>query len=485
MGVGPTGLARGRKHSVDTTLPPASHYVARPARPVGTPPRLSSAELDAPPVPPHIPELSLPRRDAHGGAAGTGGSDTAESASSTRRAANSNEPTTVRSDAPTARSEATTVRCIDNGRASSKGSNSFMNASCVFDQTSDFSKTSMSMSFTCMRGPSRHVTALAMGSDNVLVQTLNLGRTLDTPGAVHGSCKSWTRGEVVGSGSLGTVVSALDHETGQIFAVKEVLISAPNAADVKFREDLEREVGIMQHLKHPHIVRYLGHDYIASHSSLYIYLEYMPGGSVASVLSQFGPLDESLMAVYARELLEGLEYLHTRHPPVVHRDIKGANVLVGIDCKVKLSDFGCSKRTMETMSVTMKGSVPWMAPEVISCTGYGRPADIWSFGCLMIEMGSGNRPWGDFDNMMAACVRIAMSEDTPPVPAGLSPTCHDFIDSCLRREPLIRPTATELLTHELVHELDEWGKERRDIDGYLDTVPDYGTMRELLPHYLD
>merc|ERR1712039_694191 len=131
-------------------------------------------------------------------------------------------------------------------------------------------------------------------------------------------------------------------------------------------------------------------------SCLYIYLEYMPGGSLAQVLAQYGPLEEALMVPYTRELLEGLEYLHTRKPPVVHRDVKGANILVSIDCHMKLSDFGCSKRTVDTWSLTMKGSIPWMAPEVIKHTGYGRSADIWSFGCVIIEMGFGRSPWGKF-----------------------------------------------------------------------------------------
>merc|ERR1712048_524676 len=165
-----------------------------------------------------------------------------------------------------------------------------------------------------------------------------------------------------------------------------------------------------------------GHDCIDH--SLYIYLEYMPGGSVAQVLSQFGAFDESLIATYSRELLGVLVYLHTRQPVVLHRDIKGANILVGIDCRVKLSDFGCSKRTADTMSQSLKGSIPWMAPEVIQQTGYGRRSDVWSFGCVIIEMATAKHPWGSFDNPMAAMVRIAMSDLTPPVPGTVSEACR-------------------------------------------------------------
>merc|ERR1719229_669925 len=179
----------------------------------------------------------------------------------------------------------------------------------------------------------------------------------------------------------------------------------------------------------------------------------MAGGSMASVLKQFGAFEESLIAVYTRELLEGLDYLHTRDPPVVHRDVKSANVLMGLDTRVKLADFGCSKRTMETMSHTIKGSIPWMAPEVITNMGYGRMADIWSFGCVVIEMATAASPWGKFDNPMAAMRKIGMSKETPPIPEGLSATFQDFVRICVQRDSQQRPYAEALLRHEFVADL--------------------------------
>jgi len=178
----------------------------------------------------------------------------------------------------------------------------------------------------------------------------------------------------------------------------------------------------------------------------------MAGGSVAQVLSQFGRFDETLIQTYARGLLKGLEYLHTREPVVLHRDIKGANILVGLDSRVKLSDFGCSKRTADTLSQSLKGSIPWMAPEVIQQTGYGRRSDIWSFGCVIIEMATAKHPWGSFDNPMAAMVRIGMSQELPPVPACVSKACQSFIVQCTQRDKNLRPLATALLQHEFVQE---------------------------------
>merc|ERR1712176_906871 len=151
-----------------------------------------------------------------------------------------------------------------------------------------------------------------------------------------------------------------------------------------------------------------------------------------------------------------------------------------------MGDFGCSKRSIETMSRTMKGSIPWMAPEVIQHAGYGRAADIWSLGCVIVEMATAKRPWGRFDNQMAACVKIAMSEETPPVPEHLSVVLRDLLECCLRRDPIVRLSATELMLHDFVKVLTEDAPERLGIQEYVATAPpNYSTIKELLPGFLE
>eukprot|EP00929_Paragymnodinium_shiwhaense_P069062 TRINITY_DN34841_c0_g6_i2.p1 TRINITY_DN34841_c0_g6~~TRINITY_DN34841_c0_g6_i2.p1 ORF type:complete len:350 (-),score=84.23 TRINITY_DN34841_c0_g6_i2:67-1116(-) len=317
------------------------------------------------------------------------------------------------------------------------------------------SKAAVEQTLTIKRGSRGGICGVSL-SDTARASVKSfdpLERTESAEGAIHGKCCTWVRGEILGSGSLGKVFKALDQETGRIFASKEVLIDRSDADDLKFKQALENEISICKDLQHPRIVSYLGHDNIGD--CLFVYLEYMPGGCLASVLAQFGPLEEELVALYAKALLEGVDYLHTRDPPVLHRDIKGANVLVGLDCGVKLADFGCSKRTTDTMSRTMKGSIPWMAPEMMAQAGYTYKADIWSFGCLCVEMSSKERmPWGQkFNNIVTAMYKICMSKETPPVPDCLSSTCKDFIGRCLQRDVEARPSASELLQHELVRDL--------------------------------
>jgi len=276
--------------------------------------------------------------------------------------------------------------------------------------------------------------------------------TVASPSDASRCFRRCRRGLKIGHGSYGCVFKAQDPDTGQILAVKEALID-----DAGYVDKMQKELGICKDLRHPNIVTCLGHDY--HEQRLSIYLEYIPGGSLESVLAEFGPYEGALLRSSTRCLLEGLNYLHTHSPPVVHRDIKSANVLVGLNACLKLADFGCSKRDDLTTSFRTVGSIPWMAPEVIMGKtaegegGHGRKADVWSLGCVVIEMASGQRPWGEaFDNPMAGMRRIAMTEEVPPVPGELPDTGREMVRSCFARSPQERPWAGELLTHAFLDE---------------------------------
>lgn len=263
-----------------------------------------------------------------------------------------------------------------------------------------------------------------------------------------GSALSWKRGKKIGAGSYGNVYTAMSRETGEIFAVKESVVMKDGAEEQRYYDKLEYELSICQSLRHPNIVSYLGHDWVDH--NLYIRLEYVAGGCMAKILKEFGKLPESRLSKASLGLFRGLDHLHTRSPPVVHRDIKAANLLVSLNFDVKLADFGVSRQNSNTKSLTMVGSIPWMAPEVIQQQdGHGRKADIWSAGCTMIEMATGEKPWGDdaFDNIMFALSRISMSDATPPIAGDVSPECHDFIAQCVQRCPESRPWCCEVLEH--------------------------------------
>jgi len=210
---------------------------------------------------------------------------------------------------------------------------------------------------------------------------------------------------------------------------------------------LQQELDICKNLRHRHIVACLGHEFVGGR--LYIYLEYIPGGSLRHMVNQFGPLESDLLVKATRGMVKGLSYLHKRNPPVVHRDLKGANVLIDLNFCVKLADFGCSKCDDMSNSFAKVGSIHWVAPEVLQDAGHGRKADIWSLGCVIIEIATASDPWGTgtFDNIMQAMYVIAASDRTPPIPDVLSESARSLVRECLQRQPEDRSSASQLLLH--------------------------------------
>lgn len=259
---------------------------------------------------------------------------------------------------------------------------------------------------------------------------------------------SWRQGEEIGSGTYGCVYMAQCKTTGKIFAAKVAKIKREE--DRKYAEKQQHELDIIKDLRHRHIVACLGHEFM--NKTLYIYLEYVPGGSLRRMLNDFGALDEPLLIKATRGIAKGLHYLHRRDPPVVHRDLKGANVLVDLDFCVKLADFGCSKRDTTTQSFSKVGSIHWVAPEVLQNGGHGRKADIWSLGCVVIEMATAEDPWGSdaFDNIWAAVHMVSTTDRRPPIPDSLSESARDFVDRCLQRQPDLRPNIADLVEHPFV-----------------------------------
>eukprot|EP01017_Pseudomicrothorax_dubius_P050829 TRINITY_DN9681_c0_g1_i1.p1 TRINITY_DN9681_c0_g1~~TRINITY_DN9681_c0_g1_i1.p1 ORF type:complete len:498 (-),score=111.85 TRINITY_DN9681_c0_g1_i1:232-1725(-) len=254
---------------------------------------------------------------------------------------------------------------------------------------------------------------------------------------------------MLGFGSFGRVVSGLNLNTGELMAVKQVVLKGFNVSTEKINA-LQIEIELLKQLKHKNIVRYIGSS--QGKDVLNIFLEYVAGGSIASLLNRYGPFKEKLIRVYTKQILEGLEYLHANR--LIHRDIKGANVLITTDAICKLADFGSAKKIVgmnETEKYqSLRGTAYWMAPEVIRQSGHGRHADIWSVGCTVLEMATGKPPWSEIDNQIAAMFHIAQTESLPAIPAHLSPEAKDFLKCCFRRNPLERPNVCKLLKHPFI-----------------------------------
>ncbi|KAL4632572.1 hypothetical protein ACB092_04G061100 [Castanea dentata] len=263
------------------------------------------------------------------------------------------------------------------------------------------------------------------------------------------SQSKWKKGRLLGRGTFGHVYLGFNSGSGQMCAIKEVKVASDDQTSRECLKQLNQEINLLNQLSHPNIVRYYGSE--LGEEALSVYLEYVSGGSIHKLLQEYGPFKEPVIQNYTRQIVSGLAYLHGRN--TVHRDIKGANILVDPNGEIKLADFGMAKHITAASSVlSFKGSPYWMAPEVVMHgNGYNLAVDIWSLGCTILEMATSKPPWSQYEGV-AALFKIASSKEIPYIPESLSNDAKSFIKLCLQREPSARPIALELLNHPFIRD---------------------------------
>lgn len=298
----------------------------------------------------------------------------------------------------------------------------------------------------------------------------------------------WQKRDFVGGGTFGKVYSAINLDNGDILAVKEIRIQDSKTMK-KIFPSIKEEMEVLEMLNHPNIVQYYGVE--VHREKVNIFMEYCEGGSLASLLEHGRIEDEMVTQVYTLELLEGLAYLH--QSGVVHRDIKPENILLDFNGVIKYVDFGAAKKiarngtVMARFSVSgssdhgsgdkrnqdtnnheelptglqeMMGTPMYMAPESITGSankGKFGADDVWSLGCVVLEMITGRRPWSNLDNEWAIMYHVAAGH-LPQQPAAdeVSAAGRHFLSKCLVQSPTKRATAVELL-------MDPWIVEIREL----------------------
>ncbi len=265
--------------------------------------------------------------------------------------------------------------------------------------------------------------------------------------------EKWMRSErQLGRGSFGTVFLGMAAK-GSLVAMKllPILESSAFASPAKMNQVIDevlKEVALLSTFESEYVVRYLSCAFVQR--NIIVIMEYVGGGSLSSIVGMFGGLSLPIVRRFAKDVVQGLAFLHTRN--VVHRDINPNNVLLTIDGLCKLSDFGASTtslRQQQGQGGGIHGTPIFMAPE--ACRGEASKAsDVWSFGILLCYMVSGGYPYPVEDMEPLEGFMRRIGEDAaylPTIPRNCNAQIEDLMRQCLQREAAKRPSAQELTRH--------------------------------------
>ncbi|XP_063764181.1 mitogen-activated protein kinase kinase kinase kinase 5 isoform X2 [Eleginops maclovinus] len=249
----------------------------------------------------------------------------------------------------------------------------------------------------------------------------------------------------VGSGTYGDVYKARNLQTGELAAVKIIKLEPGDDFSI-----IQQEIFMVKECMHHNIVAYFG-SYLCR-EKLWICMEYCGGGSLQDIYHVTGPLSEMQIAYVSREIIQGLGYLHTKGK--MHRDIKGANILLTDNGDVKLADFGVAAKITATIAKRKSfiGTPYWMAPEVAAVEkngGYNQLCDIWAVGITAIELAELQPPMFDLHPMRVLFLMSKSSFQPPKLKDKnkWSTAFHNFVKVSLTKNPKKRPTAEKLLSH--------------------------------------
>uniref|UniRef100_A0A7S4U5W3 Protein kinase domain-containing protein n=1 Tax=Guillardia theta TaxID=55529 RepID=A0A7S4U5W3_GUITH len=303
-------------------------------------------------------------------------------------------------------------------------------------------------------------------------QSFTYGNSGSPTGA--GSMKHGVYGEdwhmtdvVLGSGTYGCVYKGLSIKTGEELAVKTTIVKRKNLASGMTQ--LERELKMLERFSHKNIVQYKGACFRGD--QLYLFLEFCHGGSLSRCLEVCGAFNETLARAFARDVTEGLAYLHSHG--IVHRDVKSGNCLLSHEGILKLADFGAAQSVGDDVNQELQGTPGYLAPEVMRKTGMIRQSDIWSLGACVMEMLTLELPFEDADidpqaMQVHRLYRLSQVTTDPPLPPNLGEEAREFLQACLRVDPKKRLNTLHLKMLKFLRLPDDpqvEEKERRSVVG--------------------
>ncbi|ANZ73763.1 BA75_00857T0 [Komagataella pastoris] len=260
--------------------------------------------------------------------------------------------------------------------------------------------------------------------------------------SIHGNqmtINDFEIGKKLGKGKFGKVYCARHKKSGFICALK--IMDKKELINFKVEKQFRREVEIQSSVKHVNCIKLYGHFHDADR--VYLILEFAIHGELYKLLKKKGKLDEVTSSRYIYQISDALSYLHDRH--IIHRDIKPENILLGFDNTVKISDFGWSVYSNQSMKrTTMCGTLDYLPPEMVEAREHNYKVDVWALGILMYEFLVGKPP---FEEEFKSSTYKRIAQVDLQVPSHVSPEAKDLIQKLLRYTPEKRINLKDIETH--------------------------------------
>lgn len=242
-----------------------------------------------------------------------------------------------------------------------------------------------------------------------------------------------------GTGSFGCARWALDNSTGRFYVVRRIQRGSFHVSNAVLENTLEKWV----QLDHPHVRQAFGYTFV--NQEVQVHLEGVGFGTLGTFVAEFGPLTDHMIKRVTEQSLDALAYLHAQEPPLVHGTLRADTILLHDGMQVKLSEYGFASMGVREAPPGDTCELQWTAPEVVQESVEDLPkTDVWSFGCTLIEMVTGHRPWGSADEnwVLAALVGLhGHASKIPAIPSSAPLGLQALMKYCLRRNPSERPTA--------------------------------------------
>lgn len=210
-------------------------------------------------------------------------------------------------------------------------------------------------------------------------------------------------------------------------------------------QDYQKEIDIMKRLRHPNVLLFMGAAY--SQKRLAIVTEFLPRGSLFKTLHKNNrALDIRRRLRMALDVARGMNYLHHRNPPIVHRDLKSSNLLVDKNWTVKVGDFGLSRLKNATFLTPKsgRGTPQWMAPEILRNEPSNEKSDVFSFGVILWELMTESIPWNNLNALQVVGV-VGFMDKRLELPDGLDPEVASIIRDCWKSDPGQRPSFEDII----------------------------------------